>query len=45
MRSAIVSLVFVACASVSSTHAQFCNPAVVSVIVRDPDGNVLSETE
>lgn len=27
------------------THAQSCNPAVVSLIVRDERGNVLSEAE
>ncbi|HXG67916.1 MAG TPA: hypothetical protein VNO70_22645 [Blastocatellia bacterium] len=27
------------------THPQFCNPAVVSYIVRDESGNVLSEAE
>jgi hypothetical protein len=37
--------VLAACMSAGLTRAQSCNPAVVSLIVRDEKGNVLSEAE
>jgi hypothetical protein len=38
-------LVVVSCACVGSTRAQYCNPAVVSYIVHDQDGDLLGATE
>ena len=45
MRLAMASLILALCASGSLTHAQFCNPAVVSYIVHDEDGKRLSQSE
>lgn len=38
-------LVLVICAPSSSAHAQYCNPATVSLIVRDERGKALTEAE
>jgi hypothetical protein len=45
MRRVIAVLVIVSCASVGSTRAQYCNPAVVGYIVHDQDGKLLGATE
>ena len=45
MKVSIGLLLFVVCASVTVARAQSCNPAVVSYIVRDEKGNVLTETQ
>jgi hypothetical protein len=44
MRIAFALFILVICAS-GMTHAQSCNPAVVSSIVHDEKGKLLSETE
>lgn len=45
MRVAVVLLVLVICACGNSIQAQFCNPAVVSYLVRDEKGELLTEKE
>lgn len=42
--SLFVSLLTTA-APVSLTHAQYCNPAVISYLARDENGNILKESE
>jgi hypothetical protein len=43
--SFVVLLMLVPCASGSLIHAQYCNPATVSYIVRDENGQMLSAAE
>jgi hypothetical protein len=45
MRIVIALLIFVFLVSGSFTHAQSCNPAVVSYIVHDENGKLLNQTE
>ena len=41
----VASLALPMCAATGSIPAQYCNPAVVSYLVRDETGKLLSETE
>lgn len=45
MKIAIATFILFICGSASPSHAQYCNPAVVSYLVRDENGNLLSQEE
>ena len=45
MRIAVALLILSSCAFGNLTHAQYCNPAVVSYLVRDEKGDLLGRAE
>lgn len=45
MKMALASVILILCGAVSLARAQYCNPAVVSYLVHDENGKLLSESE